>query len=135
MSYDIFSPIAPKMPKLGKGTHTLTLALSQTSAEMREPIAAMIIPVMASLITGVKFKYSDNNFYETCGQMGHLIGPSGIGKAQFTRLVEAVMRSFRQHDETEFQKLVDWQRQMKTKGANKEKPERPDVPFGIHPPT
>lgn len=46
MSYDIFSPIAPKMPKLGKGTHTLTLALSQTSAEMREPIAAMIIPVM-----------------------------------------------------------------------------------------
>ena len=47
MSYDIFSPIAPKMPKLGKGTHTLTLALSQTSAEMREPIAAMIIPVMA----------------------------------------------------------------------------------------
>lgn len=51
MSYDIFSPIAPKMPKLGKGTHTLTLALSQTSAEMREPIAAMIIPVMASLIT------------------------------------------------------------------------------------
>ena len=133
MSYDIFSPIAPKMPKLGKGTHTLTLALSQTSAEMREPIAAMIIPVMASLITGVKFKYSDNNFYETCGQMGHLIGPSGIGKAQFTRLVEAVMRSFRQHDETEFQKLVDWQRQMKTKGANKEKPERPDVAFWYPP--
>lgn len=110
MSYNIFSPTAPKMPKLGKGTHTLTLALSQTSAEMREPIAAMILPVMASLITGVRFKYSDNNFYETCGQMGHLIGPSGIGKAQFTRLVEAVMRSFRQHDETEFQKLVDWQR-------------------------
>lgn len=133
MSYDIFSPIAPKMPKLGKGTHTLTLALSQTSAEMREPIAAMIIPVMASLITGVKFKYSDNSFYETCGQMGHLIGPSGIGKAQFTRLVEAVMRSFRQHDETEFQKLVDWQRQMKTKGANKEKPERPDVAFWYPP--
>lgn len=133
MSYNIFSPTAPKMPKLGKGTHTLTLALSQTSAEMREPIAAMIIPVMASLITGVRFKYSDNHFYEPCGQMGHLIGPSGIGKAQFTRLVEAVMRSFRQHDETEFQKLVDWQRQMKTKGANKEKPERPDVAFWYPP--
>ena len=34
------------------------------------------------------------------------------------------MRPFRKHDETEFKKLVDWQRQMKTKGANKEKPER-----------
>lgn len=43
------------------------------------------------------------------------------------------MRSFRQHDETEFQKLVDWQRQMKTKGANKEKPERPDVAFWYPP--
>ena len=53
--------------------------------------------------------------------MGHLIGPSGIGKAQLGRLVEAIMRPFRQHDEIEFKKLVDWQRQMKTKGANKEK--------------
>lgn len=68
MSYNIFSPTAPKMPKLSKGTHTLTLALSQTSAEMREPIAAMILPVMASLITGVRFKYSDNHFYEPVGR-------------------------------------------------------------------
>ena len=68
-----------------------------------------------------------------CGQMGHLIGPSGIGKAQLGHLVEAIMRTFRKHDETEFKKLVDWQRQMKTKGANKEKPERPDVSFWFPP--
>ena len=43
------------------------------------------------------------------------------------------MRPFRKHDETEFKKLVDWQRQMKTKGANKEKPERPDVSFWFPP--
>ena len=65
--------------------------------------------------------------------MGHLIGPSGIGKAQLAHLVEAIMRTFRKHDETEFKKLVDWQRQMKTKGANKEKPERPDVSFWFPP--
>ena len=35
-----------------------------------------------------------------CGQMGHLIGPSGIGKAQLGHLVEAIMRNFRKHDET-----------------------------------
>ncbi len=73
--------------------------------------------------------YSDNRYYELCGQMGHLIGPSGIGKAQLTHLIEAVCRSLRSHDETEYMKLVDWQRQMKTRGANKEKPERPDVCF------
>ena len=68
-----------------------------------------------------------------CGQMGHLIGPSGIGKAQLSHLVEAIMRPFRKHDEIEYKKLVDWQRQMKTKGANKEKPERPDVSFWFPP--
>jgi len=33
----------------------------------------------------------------------------------------------------EYMRLVDWQRQMKTKGANKEKPERPDVCFWFPP--
>ncbi len=58
---------------------------------------------------------------------------SGIGKAQLTHLIEAIMRPFREHDETEYKKLVDWQRQVKTRGANKEKPERPDVSFWFPP--
>ena len=58
---------------------------------------------------------------------------SGIGKAQLTQLVEAIQRSFRSHDEMEFKKLVDWQRQVKTRSANREKPERPDVAFWFPP--
>ena len=54
--------------------------------------------------------------------MGHLIGHSGIGKAHFTHLVEAIMRDFRQHDQAEYRRLKDWQRQMKTMSASKEKP-------------
>lgn len=100
---------------------------------MREPLVPMAIPALAAHLCGVSFMYSDNKYYEICGQMGHLIGPSGIGKAQLTHLVEAIMRSFRSHDETEFKKLVDWQRLMKTKSANKEKPERPDVSFWFPP--
>jgi len=100
---------------------------------MRETLVPMAIPALAAHLTDVKFMYSDNKYYELCSQMGHLIGPSGIGKAQLTHLVEAIMRPFRSHDEIEYQKLVDWQRQMKTKGANKEKPERPDVSFWFPP--
>jgi hypothetical protein len=37
------------------------------------------------------------------------------------------MRSFRDHDETEYEKLRDWSRQKTTKGSNKDKPDRPDV--------
>ena len=53
----------------------------------------------------------------TMRKKGLLIGPSGIGKAQLTHLIEAFMRSFREHDETEYKKLVEWQRQVKTRGC------------------
>ena len=133
MNYNIFDRTAPAMPKPSKGTEFCKLLLSQASKEMREPLVPMAMPALAAHLTDVEFMYCDNKYYELCGQMGHLIGPSGIGKAQFTHLVEAIMRSFRDHDETEYKKLVDWQRQMKTKGANKEKPERPDVSFWFPP--
>lgn len=133
MTYDIFSTKAPKMPNTGKGTNFIKFILSQASRDMREPLVPMAIPALAAHLSGVSFMYSDNKYYEICGQMGHLIGPSGIGKAQLTHLVEAIMRSFRSHDETEFKKLVNWQRLMKTKSANKEKPERPDVSFWFPP--
>lgn len=133
MIYDIFSSTAPAMPKPAKGTEFIKFALSQASKDMREVLIPMAIPALAAHLTDVKFMYSDNKYYEMCGQMGHLIGPSGIGKAQLGHLVEAIMKPFRQHDEVEFNKLVDWQRQMKTRGANKEKPERPDVSFWFPP--
>ncbi len=133
MNYNIFNSKAPAMPKPAKGTEFCKLLLSQASKDMREPLVPMAIPVLAAHLTDVQFMYSDNKYYELCGQMGHLIGPSGVGKAQFTQLVEAIMRSFRDHDEIEYKKLVDWQRQMKTKGANVKKPERPDVSFWFPP--
>ena len=133
MKYDIFDRVAPAMPVPSKGTEFCKILLSQASKDMREPLVPMAMPALAAHLTGVEFMYCDNKYYELCGQMGHLIGPSGIGKAQLTRLVEAIMRSFREHDEVEFKRLVDWQRQIKTRGANKEKPERPDVCFWFPP--
>lgn len=133
MSYDIFKHTAPTMPRPAKGTEIIKLMLSQASKEMKQVLVPMAIPALATRLTGVRAMYSDNKYYEMCGQMGHLIGPSGIGKAQLTHLIEAIMRPARQHDELEFKKLTDWQRQVKTKGANKEKPERPDVAFWFPP--
>ena len=133
VKYNIFRSTAPAMSKPSKGTEFCKLLLSQATNEMREPLVPMAIPALAAHLSDAKFMYSDNKYYELCGQMGHLIGPSGIGKAQLTHLVEAIMRPFRDHDAIEYRKLVDWQRQMKTKGANKEKPERPKVSFWFPP--
>ena len=109
MNYNIFSKTAPAMPKPGRGTEFVKIALSQASKDMQEVLIPMAIPALSAHLTDTKFMYSDNKYYELCGQMGHLIGPSGIGKAQLGHLVEAIMRPFRQHDEIEFKKLVDWQ--------------------------
>ena len=129
VKYNIFRSTAPAMPKPSKGTEFCKLLLSQATKEMREPLVPMAIPALAAHLSDAKLMYSDNKYYELCGQMGH----SGIGKAQLTHLVEAIMRPFRDHDAIEYRKLVDWQRQMKTKGANKEKPERPKVSFWFPP--
>ena len=65
--------------------------------------------------------------------MANLVAESGGNKGQLSHLVEAVCRDFRQHDEEELKKLVEWQKQVKTKSANKEKPARPDVAFWFPP--
>ena len=133
MNYNIFSNTAPAMPKPSKGTEIVKLILSQASKDMQEPLVPMAIPAFAAHVNDVEFMYSDNKYYELCGQMGHLIGPSGIGKDQLHDLVEAIMRSFRAHDEIEYKKLENWQHVKNTKGDNKDKPDRPEVAIWFPP--
>ena len=133
MKYNISNSTAPKMPRLGKGTECVKLLLSQVSKDMHEPLVPMLFPILGAHISEAKFQYPDLSWKEMCGMMGNLVADSGCNKGQLGNLVEAICRGFRQHDETELQKLVEWQKQMKTKSANKEKPVRPDVSFWFPP--
>lgn len=133
MKYNISKKTAPKMPKLGKGTEIVSLLLSQASNDMHEPIVPMIFPVLGAHVSGAKFMYPDLSWKEMCGMMGNLVADSGCNKGQFTNITEAICKDFRQHDEEELTKLVEWQKMMKTKSANKEKPVRPDVAFWFPP--
>ena len=100
MTYNIFNRTAPAMPKPSKGTEFCKILLSQVSKDMREPLVPMVIPALSAHLSDVELMYCDNKYYELCGQMGHLIGASGIGKGQFPDLIEAILRRFRAHDET-----------------------------------
>ena len=134
MTYDISKPNAPKMPALGQGTECIKLLLSQVSKDMHEPLVPMLFPVLGAHVSGSEFQYPDHTWKELCGMMANLVADSGCNKGQFSNLVEAICRDFRIHDEAELQKLVCWQKQVKTKSANKEKPARPDVAF-LFPPS
>ena len=133
MNYDITKPIAPAMPSLGRGTECIKILLSQVSKEVREPIVPMLFPILGAHMSGAEFQYPDLSWKEPCGMMANLVAESGGNKGQLSLLVEAICRDFRQHDDVELKKLVEWQKQVKTKGANKEKPARPEVAFWIPP--
>lgn len=133
MKYDVTKTTAPKMPTLGKGTECVKILLSQVSKDMHEAIVPMFFPVLGAHVSGAEFQYPDLSWKELCGMMANLVADSGGNKGQLSNLVEAICRDFRAHDEEELKKLVEWQRQVKTKGANKEKPPRPDVAFWFPP--
>lgn len=133
MKYDISKPTAPKMPRLGKGTECIKILLTQVSKDMYEPLVPMFFPILGAHVSGSEFQYPDLTWKELCGMMANLVADSGCNKGQLSLLVEAICRDFRQHDEAELKKLVEWSKQVKTKSANKEKPARPDVAIWFPP--
>ncbi len=121
------------MPNLGRGTEIVKILLSQTSNDMHEPLVPMLFPVLGAHMSGTEFQYPDLSWKEPCGQMANLVAESGGNKGQLSNLVEALCRDFRSHDNEELKKLIEWQKQMKSKSANKEKPVRPEVAFWFPP--
>lgn len=133
MKYDISKSTAPKMPTLRKGTECVKILLSQVSKDMHEPLVPMLFPILGAHISCSEFLYPDLSWKEVCGMMANLVSDSGGNKGQLSNLVEDICRDFRKHDEEELKKLVEWQKQIKTKSSNKEKPPRPEVAFWFPP--
>ena len=121
------------MPTLGKGTECIKLLLTQASKDMYEPLVPMLFPILGAHMSGAEFQYPDLSWKELTGLMANLVAHSGDNKGQLTTLAKAICRDFRQHDEAEEKKLLVWQKLKNTKGANKDKPDRPDVAFRFPP--
>ena len=119
------------MPNLGRGTECLKILLSQASKDMYEPLVPMLFPIFGAHISGAEFQYPDLTWKEPCGIMVHLVAESGGNKGQLSYFVEALCRDFHQHDDAELKKLVEWQKIIKSRGANKEKPVRPTVALNL----
>lgn len=131
MRYNILKTTSPKMPNLGRGTECLKILLSQASKDMYEPLVPMFFPILGAHMSGAEFQYPDLTWKEPCGMMAHLVAESGGNKGQLSYLVEALCRDFHQHDDAELKKLVEWQKIIKSRGANKEKTVRPTVVLNL----
>ena len=124
MTYNIFSSTAPAMPKPAKDTECIKLLLTQLSKGNHEPFVPMFFPILGAHISGEVFQYPDNSWKEPTGMMANRVANCGDNKGQLTPLVEAICRDFRQHDKEEENKYQSWQKLEKTKGSNKDKPDR-----------
>ncbi len=133
MRYDISKQTAPTMPTLGKGTECIKLLLSQGSKDMHEPLVPMFFPVLGAHISGTEFQYPDYSWKEPTGMMANLVAHSGDNKGQLTTLANAICRDFSKHDEEEGKKYLAWQKQKNSRGANKDKPEEPQVAYWFPP--
>ena len=133
MRYDISKQTAPAMPMLGKGTECIKLLLSQASKDMHEPLVPMFFPVLGAHISGTEFQYPDYSWKEPTGMMANLVAHSGDNKGQLTTLANAICRDFSKHDEEEGKKYLAWQKQKNSRGANKDKPEEPQVAYWFPP--
>lgn len=135
MTYDIFSSSAPAEPRAGKGTEVCKFLTSKASTKMRQPLLPMAFPALSAHIHDVKMKYSDGRNYEIGpGQLGHLVGASGIGKRELNGIVGAICRDFEDHDAPEYKRLAQWSSQAKTRATNSKGKERPNDLYFLFPP-
>ena len=127
MIYDITKPTPPERPRYGKGLEFFKKLATQLSAGMDDVVIPTIFPTLAEYVCGAEFKHPSNVWMELCGMMSQIISPSGMNKGEMTNLIEALARKLRVHDEAEMQRIVEWSKAVQAKGANKDKPVRPDA--------
>lgn len=122
--YNITSLSAPPMPRTLPGfvRHTI----SKVPDYMRPAAANALFPPAVAQMRNVSFRYVDNVLHEPCCSMEGCVAVSGIGKGYIDPMIETIAASLREHDVESRRKLLEWQRECKSKGANKDKPDRPN---------
>lgn len=122
--YNITSLSAPPMPRSLPGFVRQTI--SKVPVYMRPAAANALFPPAVAQMRNVSFRYVDNVLHEPCCSMEGCVAVSGIGKGYIDPMIETIAASLREHDVESRRKLLEWQRECKSKGANKDKPERPN---------
>ena len=80
MKYNLSKTTPPAMPRLGKGTESVALLLSQVSKDTQKSIVSMLFPILGAHVSGAEFMYPDLLWKETSGMMANLVADSGAGK-------------------------------------------------------
>ena len=113
----------PSMPK--KLPKLIQLLVSKTPDVYKPAVAHAVFPALAAHLYKVRFRYIDNVLHEAT-LMNVLMAGTGAGKDCISQPINYIMADIRKRDEENLQREKQWKQEVSSKGANKDKRQRPE---------
>ena len=112
-------PMPTRLPAL------IRLLVSRTPEVYRPAVAHAVFPSLAAHLHKVKFRYIDNVEHEAT-LMNVLMAGTGAGKDCISEPINRIMADIRRRDEENLRRERQWKLEVTSKGANKDKRQRPE---------
>jgi len=103
----------------------IELLVSRTPDIYRPAVANAVFPALGAHLWKTYFRYIDNVMHEAT-LMNVLMAGTGAGKNCISEPVNRIMADIRERDRESMRREKEWKNEMNTKGANKDKKQRPE---------
>ena len=113
------SPLPKRLPALIK------LLVSRTPDVYKPAVAHAVFPALGAHLHKVRFRYIDNVEHEAT-LMNVLMAGTGAGKDCISEPINRIMADIRRRDEDNLRREREWKNEVTSKGANKDKRQRPE---------
>ena len=113
----------PQMPRVLPPL--IRLMVSKTPDIYKPAVAHAVFPALATHLWQTRFRYIDNVEHEAT-LMNVLMAGTGAGKNCISEPINRIMADIRQRDMDNLRREREWKKEVQSKGANKDKRQRPE---------
>ena len=122
-SQDEDPDMPPQMPRVLPPL--IRLLVSKTPDIYKPAVAHAVFPALATHLWQTRFKYIDNVEHEAT-LMNVLMAGTGAGKNCISEPINRIMADIRARDMDNLRREREWKKEVQSKGANKDKRQRPE---------
>ena len=115
--------LPPQMPRVLPPL--IRLLISKTPDIYKPAVAHAVFPALATHLWQTRFRYIDNVEHEAT-LMNVLMAGTGAGKNCISEPINRIMADIRQRDAESLRREQEWKKEVQSKGANKDKRQRPE---------
>ena len=113
----------PQMPRVLPPL--IKLLISKTPDIYKPAVAHAVFPALATHLWQTRFRYIDNVEHEAT-LMNVLMAGTGAGKNCISEPINRIMADIRLRDAESLRREQEWKKEVQSKGANKDKRQRPE---------